>query len=456
MTSAPLTCGSGGIHGRRTTTTTTTTTTTMIEIYKTVCNISRYVILFTIYFTYRFCRLCIGACNVINKLIIESRQSTEYRAQQGRILWKQKLYDLDSTSPSDFLCFFNARVNPDSVLQPNVSLYVLTNKEAIFVETDEDVNIYSSKVHPFFCVAQFLYARSVIKMSIADFVELAERIGDPMVPVIWISNTGRCGGTMLCQIFESVPGTLVMHEPDPLTPSWHLQHRGSLHDSDYDAILKSTVRILSKPHQGSKMVCVKPRPQCTTVMKDVSRLVPNIRHLFMYRNSLDTIKSWTGMLRSDPFINTICSCANSERLSKIFPYFRKFQRYYVYQISKPKDVQEIPPDANTACLYAYMWIYLIFIARDAMSRDPNILPVKYEDIIARPKEAVTQLFDSLNIDRDHVDRAVTSMERDSQRDTELSRDKLASFKHISTVDRIRIDAILSQFNLPLVDAEFRI
>ena len=51
-----------------------------------------------------------------------------------------------------------------------------------------------------------------------------------------------------------------------------------------------------------------------------------------------------------------------------------------------------------------------------MSRDSNILPVKYEDIIAAPKEAVKTLFGSLEIVGIQVNHAVTSMERDSQRD----------------------------------------
>ena len=54
-------------------------------------------------------------------------------------------------------------------------------------------------------MAQFLFANYVIKMSITEFIALAERIGEPHIPVICVSNTGRCGGTMLCQMFESVP-----------------------------------------------------------------------------------------------------------------------------------------------------------------------------------------------------------------------------------------------------------
>ena len=137
---------------------------TGITFYKAFVGFLRYT-------THRFCCLCIGVCDfIIGKLIVDYRQSTGSSAQQGRILWKQKHFEMDETSPFDFLCFFNLRVKPDYVLRPNVSLYALSNEEAIFVETAENVNIYSSKVHPFFFVAQFRYAKNVIKMSITQFV----------------------------------------------------------------------------------------------------------------------------------------------------------------------------------------------------------------------------------------------------------------------------------------------
>ena len=428
---------------------------TMTAKYQTTINYLRFFVGLCLYMMHRFCCLCIGVCDIIlNKLLVDYHHATGKSAKYGRILWRRKHFEMDITSQTDFVCFFVSRVNPDYVLRSNVSLYALTNKEAVFVETAENVNIYSSKVHPFFFVAQYLYAKTVIKMSITDFVSLAGRIGDPKVPVIWISNTGRCGGTMLSQVFESVPGTLLIQEPDPPLPLWYLQQSGALQASQYDALLKSAIRILCKPHQGMTMICIKPRPQCKTLMKDISRLQPNTRQIFMYRNSLNTIRSLVGMLHCEPFVAVLCSCANCDWFSKICPYFRQLERYYF--TLKLIDCPDVPPDANTTCVFAFMWSQTILIARDAMSRDPNILPVRYEDIIAAPKEAVRQLFDSLEIDDIHVNHAVTSMERDSQRETVLSRDRVESRKCISRKDMIRIDAILSQFNLPLLGQDFRI
>ena len=61
-----------------------------------------------------------------------------------------------------------------------------------------------------------------------------------------------------------------------------------------------------------------------------------------------------------------------------------------------------------------------------MSRDPNILSLEYEDIIARPKLLVKELFESLDIDIIHVENALSSMNHDSQRDFIVSRERLVS------------------------------
>ena len=322
------------------------------------------------------------------------------------------------------------------------------------METPETVNVYSSDVHPFFFTAQFLRAKKVIKMSIIDFVSLAEKIGDPTVPVTWVSNIGRCGGTMLCQMFESVPGTLVIHELD--APQYVYPLRECNPISNYELILKSAICVLCKPRPGIDRICIKPRPTCSVMMTDITKIYPNIRQIFVYRNSLDTILSYVAAKYCEPYPAVICACADTDWFSNLCPYFKNFVRYFY--VSKITDSPEIPQDSTTTCVFAYMWAYFILFARDAMSRDRGILSVKYEDILARPREAVRQIFEHLQIDTRHVDRAVSSLKRDSQRGSVMSRANLGetSNKCMSTVDRINTDAIFSKFNLPPLGEDFRI
>ena len=68
---------------------------------------------------------------------------------------------------------------------------------------------------------------------------------------------------------------------------------------------------------------------------------------------------------------------------------------------------------------------------------------KYDDIMARLKLLVNELYESLDIDIVHVENALSSMDHDSQRHFIVSRERLASNRYLSTAYRIKIDFILS-------------
>ena len=429
----------------------------MATKYMVAVNFFKYFIRLLAYSLYCVCWACASVLDfIINRMMVENHQSTMKTAQLGRILWRQKFSIMSLSSQLDFFCMFRTLVRPEYVLRPNVSLYIITRKEAIFVEIPESFNIYSSDVHPFFFVAQFLSASKVIKISIRDFVSLADKIGDPTVPVIWMSNTGRCGGTMLCQVFETVPGTLVIHEPDSPTNLYHLLEDNKLQASEYEVMLKSMIRILCKPHPGITRFCIKPRPLCTIMMTDITKLGFDIRQLFIYRNSLDTLKSSLALMAYDPYTVVVRACVDAVWFSNLCPYFRNVLVYHL--LSKMKDAPEIPPDSTTACVMTYIWVNQILIVRDVMARNQSILPVKYEDIVSRPKETVKQIFERLGVHATHANRAVASLSRDSQRGSDLSRDRIGgmSNRFISTLDRMKANDILFKYNLPRMDEDFRI
>ena len=428
----------------------------MATKYTTVQNVFKCFIRLAAYLLYLFCWVSVCVLDYIsNAFVSKSHKPTMKSAKLGRIMWRQKLSNFAFADPFDFICLFRTSVKPEYVLQPNVSLYSITVKEAIFVETPTDVNIYSSDVHPFFVHAQFLYATKVIKMSMKDFVSLAEKIGDPRASVIWMSNTGRCGGTMLCQIFETVPETQVIHEPCPPSNLFHLQEYNRINEFEYKAILKSMIRIMCKPHPGKTRIIIKPQPPCTFMMTDICKLCPDIRHVFIYRNSLDTTRSVLALMSSEPFRAVQCTLIDAIWFSNIFPGFRNALRLYT---SERKYSPDMPLELTTVCILATWWANQMLFVRKTLALGQTILLIKYEDIKSRPKESIEQIFERLGIDLSHTNRAVNSLSRDSQRDLPISRENIggSSFRFISENDRINCDVILTERNLPRMGEDFRL
>ena len=374
-------------------------------------------------------------------------------AKRARIVWKQRISFLNNSIPKDFLCLNFTSVEPEYILRPNVSLYSVTDEEAIFVETPAKVNIYSSDAFPFFFAAQFIHSTHVIKMSIESFHSLAEQVGNPSVPVTWMSNTGRCGSTMMSQVFESVEGTLVMAEPDAVQNVFYFFQDSGVSDKDIRRILSSTVRLLCKPHPGTERIFIKLRSSCTALMTEISTLFPDIRQLFLYRNCQDTVSSFANALTSLPYGVVLLSCSDNEMLSNFLPIFRKMVRFHIG--TKRKDAIEVPMNENATGILTYLWAEQILVARDAISRDKHILTVRYEDIVSSPMETIRKIFASTEVDLKHLGKAVSSLDKDSQRGTGLSRSRICNqSRKVDVADRINADRILTSYNLPLMGKDF--
>lgn len=60
-------------------------------------------------------------------------------------------------------------------------------------------------------------------MPIESFLTLADQVGDPVGKLVILSNTGRCGSTLLTQVFEDLPHTVTLSEPEVLMAFTHEQ-----------------------------------------------------------------------------------------------------------------------------------------------------------------------------------------------------------------------------------------
>ena len=150
----------------------------------------------------------------------------------------------------------------------------------------------------------------------------------------------------------------------------------------------------------------------------------------------------------DPYTVVVRACIDAVRFSNIFPHYRNVLRPYL--TSNRKDASFMPLEITTACMIATFWTNQIRFAREKMALEQIIISLKYEDILSRPKESITQFFKRLGIDTIHTDRAVASLSRDSQRGTPISRENIgdSALRFMSETDRTNCDAILTKSSLP--------
>ena len=125
---------------------------------------------------------------------------------------------------------------------------------------------------------------------------------------------------------------------------------------------------------------------------------------------METILSLLAMFGSGHFLFVIALATDAVWFSRVCPYFR----YLLHKkyIPRLENFPDLPKDANMTGALACMWANCIEIARESMSREIRIYPIKYEDILEKPREVVRRIFENLNIDVDHVEQALSSLTRD--------------------------------------------
>jgi hypothetical protein len=198
---------------------------------------------------------------------------------------------LQPSGPENFLLTHDAWVDPEYVLSDTVTLYYMTKDEAVFVECPADVIVSSSTSAPFLRQAQFQKAQNVLIMPLSVFHKLAEKIGDPKGQIVFISNTARCGSTLLTQIFEETKRSVAFSEPDCMNALSVVE--GKVSKEEYDRIILNSVRVMCKPCKFvPDCLCYVIKLTSPTMLYTpyLMEKFPNSKTVFMYRNGLPMCK----------------------------------------------------------------------------------------------------------------------------------------------------------------------
>ena len=135
-------------------------------------------------------------------------------------------------------------------------------------------------------------------------------------------------------------------------------------------------------------------------MMDITKLFPYVKQIFMYRNCFETLLSFLTMSASMSYTIILRTCVDNKKISSFLPFFRRNLRSLL--LSNVKNSQDIPLNTNILGMFTHVWSNYILLAHEAMSQNPDVLPVKYEDLIENPTEFCKMIFKKLNIDPTNI------------------------------------------------------
>lgn len=435
------------------------------NISKVLKKVRDYTILFLTFVLYRIARILVitfqkftWAVTGVEKVRRDTRSGLAFRqaAHVQDIKWRRKIHPLDFADPSNFITFHNTFKHPNCVLKPEVSLYCITKKEAVFIEVKENVNIFHAKKGSNFYTQQFENAIRLITVPLGVFQKLGQDLGDPRMPVIMISSTGRCGATLLSRMFQEVPGTLIVEEPDGLTNLTYLKKASAFSETEYTNILVSALRLLCKPDDRAGMICIRTRPCCCVQVRKIHSLLPNIRHIFLYRNSLRTVSSYIGTMSGETTAQGARFIIDNGLLSTIMPCFRKVLYHYFCSVLDNDPPVSRPSSLTTVGIFTTVWAACVAHLVEASDKGIPIIVVLHDEMMKSPQRSCSVLFDLLNIRSQYAGAAVRAFKIDLNKSTSQAIVNTDSRKTIPPEMRSEADRILKQFGLPKLGERFEI
>ena len=351
---------------------------------------------------------------------------------------------------ADFLAIHEGFKPVHYLRRDEVTLYTADEFNAYFVETDEDVDIYSSDTEPRLYQSQFQHAQKLLKVPWGvchHFAEELAKDGNPKV--ILLTNTSRCGSTLLAQMFECTGRVLTLSGPEVFVKIMNWPHLVN------QRILETVIRLYTKPHKTEPLAfLLKPKGGCTPLVPQVYAACPWVHHIFMYRNGQGCVNSMMSALSLNPLVTPKprgkSSIAHEKRMVQLL-LMEPFYRYFLVR----HDVRKLVVDFYA--LNTWIWASLIRHYLDFVAQGMETPTVKYEDLLANPAKTFATLLRMFSLPPNLAKSGLRAMERDSQRGHVIS---LEHRKHVipamTNDQRRRCNSICDVLEVPWLDDDIRL
>lgn len=336
----------------------------------------------------------------------------------------------------DFTYQVSEAIDPQIVIDnPHTSLYCLDDEQrrAIFVELPPEVDLAQAS---FFYQTQFEQAQRLIAVPYEMLPQLAHQARPTLDKLILIYSTGRCGSTLLSQIFNEVDGVTSYSEPDVFSQIIHLRRP----DPERVELLRNCTRLIFKAGavNNSRHQVLKFRNQCVEIIGLFYEAFPQAKNLFLYRNTI----AWAAS-----FYRLITRGNQADEPMPTHEAINWLERH----LGRPISPATLGVTLTAEHLFlveelALLWLILLDRVLRFQQQGIPILTLRYEELNQRRLETVSKLFDYCDLPPAAAARALTAFARDSQEGTRLGREeaqkgnRLAFDKH----QIAQIEAIVAQ------------
>jgi hypothetical protein len=228
-----------------------------------------------------------------------------------------------------------------------------------------------------------------------------------------IYSVGRCGSTLLSQLFNLPDQVLSLSEPDIFTQIVLLREPDGSRDNELAALLASCVAVLCKasPQKRPYFWAFKFRAFCIQIADLLYRNHPKAKSLFLYREA----ESWA---RSSARIFLASGQANERMMQEFWQVMTRFIPLLPVYMAKT------PTGLSATEFLTLIWLSIMQRYMTLYEQGLQMCTTRYEDLVAVPEEAIRQLFRYCELPLPEPARLAQVLAKVSQAGSLLSRTSL--------------------------------
>jgi hypothetical protein len=391
-----------------------------------------------------------GIQNVIDK----NKNGTKPVAQAMKVLTWCKPDPLIPTTLRDFICVHDEYLENEYVLQHDEVTLIFFDPHqdvAVFAEGQPGQLLWHSDSDPFLSISACKHARRLILMPVVEFNKLCATLPDPKGALVCLGHTGRCGSTLLTQIFESTNEAVCYSEPCTLH---NLSDRYTYGENVQEVrqLMRSVIRMYTRPLKclpNPKVFLMKPHPGPDfSICKLFKEVYPETKVFYMYRS----------MEKLSQSIYKVSWAISLTRLVYIISRFsgNLLEKYYKLA-GYPSDEANRILD-NDYCCGVFQAISASKVYIQMLQEDPSIRGVLFDDLIEHKEAGVRSIFKICGLPESLVKKGMEAFARDSQRGTFIAKKTLSNFPQLTYTmeDKVKADALLREFGFPTNDKSCRL
>jgi len=273
---------------------------------------------------------------------------------------------------------------------------------------------------------------------------MSEELGDPDAKLVFLFKTSRCGSTLLTQMLEETGECM------PISESYvdmfiTAKFRRNGDTPEIREMMRDAYRWVCRPYSyiKPKLYFVKISAPSALVVPVLKEVFPKSKFMFMYRNPVSVARSLHKISMQFPMFMLGYALGQ---------YSEKFVEVLSNRMGYPgKDLKIKFGDHYTLGIHLICIVTKTYL--DQLEEGKiDVAAVRYEDIISDPSYAMRQILNFVGLPESTLQRALQGLQKDSQRNSMLSRKALSGYVDVPMTVNSRelANKLLQQNRLPLI------